>query len=118
MLDLKEIFDKQAKLQKHAFGIDLPAVNEKLAMYYGFGLYGEIGEVFAADKQWKPCHKGPRNHDEVREELTDCLLFLVNLMLAQGMSAEDIEAEYRKKYEKVIERINIDKENGNVSQIS
>lgn len=115
MLDLKELFDKQAKLQKHAFGVDLPAVNEKLAMYYGFGLYGEIGEVFAADKQWKPCHKGPRNHDEVREELTDCLLFLINLMLAQGMSAKDIEEEYRKKYIKVIERINKDKENSHVS---
>lgn len=110
MLDLKELFDKQAKLQKRAFGIDLPAVNESLAMYYGFGLYGEIGEVFASDKQWRPFHKGPRNHDEVREELTDCLLFLINLMLAQGMHAEDIENEYRKKYQVVMSRIDAEKE--------
>ena len=110
MLTLQEIFEKQAKLQKHVFGVDLPAINEKLAMYYGFGLYGEIGEVFAADKQWRPFHKGPRNHDEVREELTDCLLFMVNLMLAQGMTAEDIEKEYQKKYQIVIDRINAEKE--------
>lgn len=108
-ITLQDIFDKQANLQKFAFGVDLPAVNEALAQYYGFGLYNEIGEVFSADKEWKPVNKGARNHNEVREELTDCLLFLVNLMLAEGMTASDIEEEYIRKYNKVVERINKEK---------
>ena len=108
-ITLQEIFNKQAELQKKAFNVDLPAVNESLAQYYGFGLYNEIGEVFSADKEWKPINKGTRNHNEVREELTDCLLFLVNLMLAEGMSAADIEEAYIKKYNKVVERINKEK---------
>ena len=104
MLTLNDVFEKQAKLQKAAFDVDFPKVDEPLAMYYAFGLYNEIGEVFAADKSWKPCNKGPRNHEEVKEELTDCLLFLVNLMLAQGMSADDISEAYLKKYNVVVER--------------
>lgn len=104
MLTINDIFEKQAKLQKAAFDVDLPKVDESLATYYAFGLYNEIGEVFAADKSWKPCNKGPRNHEEVKEELTDCLLFLINLMLAQGMSAEDISNTYLKKYDVVVER--------------
>lgn len=108
-ITLQDIFDKQAVLQKFAFGVDLPAVNEALAQYYGFGLYNEIGEVFSADKEWKPVNKGTRNHEEVKEELTDCLLFLVNLMLAEGMSATDIEEAYIKKYNKVVDRINKEK---------
>lgn len=108
-ITLQEIFNKQASLQKMAFGVNLPAVNEALAQYYGFGLYGEIGEVFAADKSWKPINAGARNESEVKEELVDCLLFLVNLMLAQGMSAKDIEEAYLKKYEKVVDRIKKEK---------
>lgn len=110
MITLQNIFDMQAKLQKKAFNVDLPSINENLASYYGFGLYNEIGEVFAADKQWRPFHKGPRNHDQVREELTDCMLFLVNLMLAEGMSAEDIENEYLKKHKTVLDRITKEKQ--------
>lgn len=109
LITLQEIFDKQAQLQKLAFGVDLPKVDENLAKYYGFGLYGEIGEVFQADKTWKPFNKGPRNEDEVREELTDCLLFLVNLMLAQGMTADMIQDSYLKKYQVVIDRVNKEK---------
>lgn len=111
MVTLQQIFDIQAKIQKKAFNVDLPKIDEKLAMYYGFGLFTEIGEVFAADKQWKPFHKGARNQEEVKSELVDCLLFLVNLMLAQGMTAEDISNEYLKKSNEVIRRINEDSTN-------
>lgn len=103
-MTIQELFDTQARIQKIACGVTLPAHNEDLAMYYGFGLFTELGEVFQADKSWKMFNKGPRNAEEVLEELVDCQLFLTNLMLAQRISAEDFEAAYRKKAAKVIER--------------
>lgn len=105
MITLKDIFDKQAALQKDWVKKDFPCIDPKLSMYYAFGLFTEIGEVFQADKSWKPFNVGPRNHEDVKEELTDCMLYLVNLMLAEGMTAEDIEKCYLKKYEKVVGRL-------------
>ncbi len=109
---LKTMFDLQIKLQNHCFNAKLPVVDEHLFQYYMLGLFGEAGEVLAADKQWKPCNKGPRKEDEVREELTDCFLFLINACLSQGFTSEDIYQTFLKKNKKVWSRIDNDRANG------
>lgn len=107
-LDLQKMFDMQIELQNHCFNVQLPAVNEGLFQYYMLGLFGEAGEVLAADKQWKPCNKGPRSQEEVTKELTDCFLFLINACLAQNVTAEDIAKEFIRKNKKVHARIEKD----------
>lgn len=112
-LDLQKMFDMQIELQNHCFNVQLPAVNEGLFQYYMLGLFGEAGEVLAADKQWKPCNKGPRSQEEVTKELTDCFLFLINACLAQNVTAEDIAQEFIRKNKKVHARIEKDVAEGN-----
>ena len=112
-LPLQTMFDLQAKLQSYCFNVKLPAVNEGLFQYYMLGLFGEAGEVLAADKQWKPCNKGPRDQEEVTKELTDCFLFLINACLSQNVTAEDIAKEFIRKNKKVFARIDKDRAEGN-----
>lgn len=112
-LNLQKMFDMQAELQSYCFNVQLPAVNEGLFQYYMLGLFGEAGEVLAADKQWKPVNKGPRDQQEVTKELTDCFLFLINACLAQNVTAEDIAQEFIRKNKKVHARIDKDREAGN-----
>lgn len=112
-LQLQKMFDMQAELQSYCFNVQLPAVNEGLFQYYMLGLLGEAGEVLAADKQWKPVNKGPRNQEEVTKELTDCFLFLINACLSQNVTAEDIAKEFIRKNKKVHSRIDKDREAGN-----
>lgn len=112
-LPLQTMFELQAKLQSYCFNVKLPAVNEGLFQYYMLGLFGEAGEVLAADKQWKPCNKGPRDQQEVTKELTDCFLFLINACLAQNVTADDIAKEFIRKNNKVFARIDKDRAEGN-----
>lgn len=112
-LHLQKMFEMQAKLQSYCFNVKLPAVNEGLFQYYMLGLFGEAGEVLAADKQWKPCNKGPRDQEEVTKELTDCFLFLINACLSQNVTAEDIAKEFIRKNKKVFARIDKDRAEGN-----
>lgn len=112
-LNLQKMFDMQAELQSYCFNVQLPAVNEGLFQYYMLGLFGEAGEVLAADKQWKPVNKGPRDQQEVTKELTDCFLFLINACLSQNVTAEDIAKEFIRKNKKVHARIDKDREAGN-----
>lgn len=112
-LHLQKMFEMQAKLQSYCFNVKLPAVNEGLFQYYMLGLFGEAGEVLAADKQWKPCNKGPRDQQEVTKELTDCFLFLINACLAQNVTADDIAKEFIRKNNKVFARIDKDRAEGN-----
>lgn len=112
-LHLQKMFEMQAKLQSYCFNVKLPAINEGLFQYYMLGLFGEAGEVLAADKQWKPCNKGPRDQEEVTKELTDCFLFLINACLSQNVTAEDIAKEFIRKNKKVFARIDKDRAEGN-----
>lgn len=107
---MKELFNKQIEIQKIAFDVNLPEHKPELVRYFALGLMSEVGEVLQADKTWKPFNVGVCNGENVKEELADCYLFLMNLCLAEGFTAEQMIEMIRNKQEVVLQRIRRDKE--------
>ena len=78
--------------------------SEKAGGYFtvqSFALMTEIGEA-SAEIAWKPwaADKGFINHQAYRSELIDALHFLINLMLLDGMTADEIYDGYLTKQAK------------------
>lgn len=70
------------------------------------GLIAEIGEFLEADKQWKQWGNSNKesHEDAARQELIDCLLFLINLMLSYNMGYPEIIDTYNKKVSELEKR--------------
>lgn len=96
---LSYMFERQAELQKHMLDADLPADRPDLLSYYALGLVSELGEVLQADKRWKAELKTGGDNTtvniiDVRYEIADCFLYLINIALAAGMTAEEMFCVY------------------------
>ncbi len=93
---LRYMFMCQRDLQKQLLGADLPGDRPDLISPYALGLVSEIGEVLQADKRWKSGMSKTggdekyHNHEEVLGELTDCLLFFINLTMSCNISDEEL----------------------------
>lgn len=89
---LQYIFMCQQDLQKRLLDVKLPNDRPDLISHYSLGLVSEIGEVLQADKRWKNLTGGDNkthNHKEVREELSDCLLYFINLVMACNIGVDE-----------------------------
>lgn len=93
---LEFIFSCQAELQEGLLGAKLPNDCPELIAPYALGIVSEIGEVLQADKRWKAGmsktggDQNYHNDEEVLEELTDCLLYFVNLSLACNVNYDTL----------------------------
>lgn len=110
---LRYIFECQKNLQKSLLGADLPNDRPDLISPYALGLVSEIGEVLQADKRWKAGMSKTggddkhHDHKEVTGELTDCLLFFVNLCLACNVDQDELFESFIETQNKVRRRNNL-----------
>ena len=104
---LEFMFMCQQDLQDRLLNIKLPSDKPELISTYALGLVSEIGEVLQADKRWKNKTGGDNktvDHDSVKEELTDCMLYLINLIQACDVNAEEFFESFIKVQNKVRRR--------------
>ena len=107
MIGLYDLFDYQAKLQKILNNADLPAERDDLLAQYALGIYTELGEALAINKNWKTWRKSAEyNTSEFLEEIADVWIFLINFTLAAGMNADDIIYEISRKQQILSDRLN------------
>ena len=107
MFDLKDAFEYQIKLQRVLNNIDLPACDDELLGQFALALYAEMGEVLAANKNWKPWrNKSEYNKADLWEEIADVWIFLINLSMSCGMKSEDVLQEIKRKQTILSERLN------------
>lgn len=82
----------------------VPVDDVGLASYHVQQLMSEIGEVLEADKRWKS-HRNDKNDKEGKlEELADCFIVLMNLVMFSGFNGNDLEEAIEKKLKKVSDR--------------
>lgn len=101
---LAGIFARQLQLQEQSFGVSPQDMAPDDAMEYirsmTLALEDELHEALA-ETGWKPwAASNHLNRDAFGAELVDALHFLVNLWLAAGWSAEDVESYYFQKAER------------------
>lgn len=99
MLDL--IFERQSMLQRESFGVDPHRMDEETRNQYirdmVLAATDELHEALA-EVGWKPWATSRHlNRDAFVGELVDVLHFLVNLWLAAGATAEEVEQRYMDK---------------------
>ena len=110
---LEYIFACQSDLQKELVGCDLPDVRPDLIAPYALGLFSEMGEVLQADKRWKSGlsktggDEKYHNEEEIVGELTDCLLYFVNLCMACNVDHEKLFKSFISVQNKVRKRNNL-----------
>lgn len=104
-MKMNDIFEMQIKLQKEMFDYDLPNDSIEDFKYSLLALIGELGEVLEADKRWKNVRKGVNNREEKLDELSDCMAFLINMILFSGFTCEEFCEAFYKKNKRNFERI-------------
>lgn len=81
----------------YSIDVDLPVDNVNLASYHIQQLMSEIGEVLDADKRWKNFRNDEYNPYNKLEELADCFIVLMNIVMFSGFNGEELaEAVYNK----------------------
>ena len=104
---LEYMFMCQRDLQEKLLDVKLPSDKPELISIYALGLISEVGEVLQADKRWKIglnwTGGDTRHHErgEVISELTDCMLYLVNLMLACNIGCDEFFESFIETQNKV-----------------
>lgn len=103
------MFQRQIEYQKLSNGNTFPHLNPEYVGTFSLGLIAELGEVLQAYKAWKPWNHGDKSVDEKKlgEELADMWHFMINLSLALGYGAEDIERIYNEKHVEVLDRLDV-----------
>jgi len=99
MLDM--IFERQSQLQRESFGIDPHRMDDETRNQFirdmVLAATDELHEALA-EVGWKPWATSRHlNRDAFIGELVDVLHFLVNLWLAAGATAEEVETRYMEK---------------------
>lgn len=95
---LSDIAAFQVKLQKALNGIELPCDNICAAKEYAVGIFTELGEALAVNKNWKTWTANkPYDVKALREEIADIWIFLINYTLANNMTIEEVLFEIGEK---------------------
>lgn len=82
----------------------VPVDDVGLASYHVQQLMSEIGEVLEADKRWKS-HRNDKNDKGGKlEELADCFIVLMNMVMFSGFDGNDLEEAIEEKLKKVSDR--------------
>lgn len=84
--------------------ITVPVDDIGLASYHVQQLMSEIGEVLEADKRWKSHRNDKNDKDGKLEELADCFIVLMNMVMFSGLDGNDLEEAIEKKLKKVSDR--------------
>lgn len=116
--NFKNVYDKQTVFQqmlidKGLYGDDvkkivLPYDSPKIAANQILHLLSEMGEVLAADKRWKEYRKNKYDENEKKEEIADCLIFLLNLAIYSNMSSDELLSITSQKIDKNFERVKLE----------
>ena len=96
--ELSEMFLKQAELQKVLNGANFKVVGNK--KYITIMVLAAVDELMEALREtpWKPWKKQQTfNQENFKEELVDVAHFMINLILASGMTAEEFFTRYINK---------------------
>lgn len=83
----------------------LPIDDVRLFSYHIQQLISEIGEVLEADKRWKNARNDKFDKKAKLEELCDCMIVLINVILFSGFSFDEFMEALKKKQEVVGERL-------------
>lgn len=83
----------------------LPIDDVRLFSYHIQQLMSEIGEVLEADKRWKNARNDKFDKKAKLEELCDCMIVLINVILFSGFSFDEFMEALKKKQEVVGERL-------------
>ena len=98
------IFDRQLKLQKESFGVDPDDLSDEERIEFIKNMVlAATDELHEALNEvgWKPWASSRHiNRDAYVGELIDVMHFLVNLFLAVGATADEVETRYQMKADK------------------
>ena len=89
---------------KNETTMTVPVDDVGLASYHVQQLMSEIGEVLEADKRWKSHRNDKNDKDGKLEELADCFIVLMNMVMFSGFDGNDLEEAIEKKLKKVSDR--------------
>lgn len=111
-LFVQQMVNQDALIHKGAYDrfkdentITVPVDDVGLASYHVQQLMSEIGEVLDADKRWKS-HRNDKYDKEAKiEELADCFIVLMNIVMFSGFSGRDMADMLVKKLNTVTDRI-------------
>lgn len=101
-----DIFSSQAKLQSLLGRDVLPKKVPDMIRESALGIFTELGEALAVDKSWKTWKEVHEQYDQddLKEEIADIWIFLVNYTLANNISWPEICEAIMKKQEKNYKR--------------
>jgi NTP pyrophosphatase (non-canonical NTP hydrolase) len=88
---------------------DLPIDHPQLASYHIQQLISEIGEVLEVDKRWKNFRNAKYSKNDKLEELADCFIVLMNIVMFSGFSSTELYNAIYSKIEVVNKRIKEEK---------
>lgn len=109
---LSRMIEAQRELQKEMYGYDVFGVVERHGdIFYArdmiLAAIGELNEVLE-ETGWKPL---PYQRDDVkydidgmRREIVDVFMFIMNIMIASGMTADELFSGFVLKQEEVRDR--------------
>jgi len=116
-ITLQQLFNTQLAIQnklihkgaydryKNEHTVTTPADDVGLASYHIQQLMSEIGEVLAADKRWKSHRNDKYDKNAKLEELADCFIVLMNVVMFSGFDGNDLANTIQKKLDIVFERL-------------
>lgn len=102
MFEMQQVFQSQ-KLGKLKDKMPIDSVDD--FRYSMLALVTEIGEVLTADKRWKNSRNDYYSFHEKREELVDCMAFLLNAILFSGIYPTDFYNDFVSKWNKNMQRV-------------
>ena len=83
----------------------VPVDDVGLASYHVQQLMSEIGEVLDADKRWKSHRNDKYDKNTKLDELADCFVVLMNIVMFSGFDGDDMTDAIQKKLRVVSDRI-------------
>lgn len=119
-MDIKTLYKIQTKFQeqviknigynnfdeyKQGAKANLPVDDPRISSYHIQGLMSEIGEILNADKRWKNYRIDNIDMNNKLEEIVDCLIFILNIAIFSGFSAENFNSMISKKIKENLTRI-------------
>lgn len=90
----------------------LPCDDVNVASYHTLALSEELGEVLRADKRWKNYRNEQYDKENKLEELSDCLLCILNIAMHSDINGLELYTSTMEKIQKNIRRV----EDGNKKQ--
>ena len=93
--------DELDEAHESGFPLDFPL----LASYHIQQLVSEIGEVLEADKRWKNLRNDKYDRDAKLDELADCMIVLMNIIMFSGFTADEAYEAIQTKIQVVKERV-------------